>query len=55
MRHDPKSDRRPAAVTPLKDEDLRDVAGGVITLRKSGKGQQEYLKVTMEEARVGSF
>jgi predicted ribosomally synthesized peptide with nif11-like leader len=38
---------------PLDDSELESVAGG-LTSRKAGKGQQEYLKVTMSDILISS-
>jgi len=38
------------AVTPIRDDDLREVAGG----RKAGGTQQEFLKFTLRDATLTS-
>jgi len=42
----------PASSAPLSDAELEAVAGGV---RKSGGGQQEYYKITLEDVIVTSY
>jgi hypothetical protein len=43
-----KSEKRAAALTPVRDEDLRAAAGG----RKAGREQQEYLTFKLEQVFV---
>jgi hypothetical protein len=42
------------ATVELSDAQLKGIAGGV-TNRKAGGGQQEYLKVTLEDVFISSY
>ena len=48
-KHDPRTTSLPA-VTPIRDDDLREVAGG----RKAGGTPQDYLKLTLRDAIITS-